>query len=64
MLTATFDERQGTVQIRTDRDPPVVLNQVRSANGFRYQSYRQAFYGRGDRATYETARGMFECRAD
>ena len=64
MLTATFDERQGTVQIRTDREQPVVLNQVRSNSGFHYQGYRRAFYGRGDQATYETARGAVECRAD
>ena len=63
-LTATFDDRRGALEIRTDDEPLVVLSQVRASSGFRYESRNRKFYGYGDTATYATSRGSLSCRAD
>jgi len=62
-LSAAFDDRDGTVQLRTGWDEPIQLDRVRSNRGFRYESRARRFYGRGQEATYVVGRrAPIECR--
>ncbi len=63
-LTAAFDDRAGSVQIRTDREGPLTLRQSPSRSGFLYQGASRSFSGRGDQATYAIGGdSMIRCQA-
>ncbi len=55
-LKAFFNDREHTLRLRSDREPPVTLDQVPAQRGFRYQAEGRAFVGRNVWATYTVGR--------